>query len=197
MRPPMGGGMPHGREGGPSFGSGSRGHHPPRRERSLAEMSVTVWLTKENATFFRKNGLLWLRMGETETRVSLRRTFPFGLLWELISVLNEEEEEVGIIRDVQVFDEEEAQLLREELARRYYSPLIERIISVKERYGFSYWKVQTAQGEMKFTLHDTYRSIVHISASRVIFLDVDGNRFEIPDLQALDRKSYRKIELYL
>ena len=50
---------------------------------------------------------------------------------------------------------------------------------------------------MEFTLHDTYKSLIHIDDKRVIILDVDGNRFEIPDVSALDRRSYRKIELYL
>ena len=68
---------------------------------------------------------------------------------------------------------------------------------MKERYGFSYWKVKTEEGEVRFTLHDTFRSIIRAGEKRVILLDVDGNRFEIPDVDALDRKSYKKIELYL
>ena len=32
---------------------------------------------------------------------------------------------------------------------------------------------------------------------RAYILDVDGNRYEIPDVEALDRQSYKKIELYL
>ena len=75
--------------------------------------------------------------------------------------------------------------------------MILSIKSVKERYGFSYWKVTTADGEVSFTLHDTYRSIVRAGERRIILLDVDGNRFQIPDVEALDRKSYKKIDLYL
>ena len=46
-------------------------------------------------------------------------------------------------------------------------------------------------------MHDTYRNTAKISEERVVLTDVDGNRYEIPDVFALDRKSYRKIELYL
>ena len=35
------------------------------------------------------------------------------------------------------------------------------------------------------------------SASGSTITDVDGNRFEIPSVEALDRASYKKIELYL
>ena len=178
--------------------AGERKHGPHRdRERSLEEVSATVWLTQENASFAMRNGLLYLTYDGKETRVTLRRAFPFDTLWEFISVLNEDEDELGIVRDLDLFEEDERKILREELERRYYSPKILKILSFKERYGFSYWRVETAEGEMRFTLHDTYKNLVHISEKRVILLDVDGNRFEIPDVTALDRKSYRKIELYL
>ena len=44
---------------------------------------------------------------------------------------------------------------------------------------------------------DTFRNIAKITESRVVLTDVDGNRYEIDDVLALDGKSYRKIELYL
>ena len=57
--------------------------------------------------------------------------------------------------------------------------------------------MHTADGDVSFTLHDTFRSIIHAGETRIIMLDVNGNRFEIPDTTALDRKSHKKIELYL
>ena len=197
----MGGGHPPMGRGPRDFSGGGRigNENPlrPHRERSLEEIMKTVWLTPENAAFERRGGLLWLTLDGKETRVSLRRDFPFEELWSYISVLNPEEEEIGLIRSVDLFGEETRTLLREELERRYYAPVILRIVSLKERYGFSYWKVETAEGEVEFTMHDTYKNLIHIDAKRVILLDVDGNRFEIPDVSALDKKSARKIELYL
>lgn len=176
-----------------------RGNHgdSPKKERTLAEISVTVWLTPENASFASKNGFLYIKHGEREQRVFLYRQFPFDMLWEFISVMDEEQCEIGIIRDVAIFDEATHTLLCDELNRRYYAPEILSIVSFKERYGFSYWKVKTHEGEVSFTLHDTFRSIIRAGEKRLILLDVDGNRFEIPDVEALDRKSYKKIELYL
>ena len=173
------------------------GYGKEGRERTLAEISVTVWLTPENASFSTKNGFLYVTHGERTQRAFLCRQFPFELLWEFISVLDEEQCEIGIIRNLSLFEESSRKLLTDELHRRYYSPVINKIHSMKERYGFSYWKVQTDEGEVSFTLHDTYRSIIRAGGGRIIFLDVDGNRFEIPNVEALDRKSYKKIELYL
>lgn len=192
MRPPMemgdrGRGGPHRGPGGPDRGPA----------RTLAELSVTVWLTPENATFYVKNDFLHIKTENYEGRAHLCRQFPFELEWEFISVMNEEQAEVGIIKSISLFEGVGEELLRTELRRRYYAPVIEKIISVKERYGFSYWRVHTPEGNVNFTLHDTYRSILRASHNRVVLLDVNGNRFEIPDVNALDRKSYKKIELYL
>ena len=169
-----------------------------RRVRTLAEISVTVWLTKESARFFYENNFLYVEVDGKRERAFLCRQFPFDLEWEFISVMNADSEEIGIVRNLTDFDEEAQGLLRSELERRYYSPVIERIRSAKERYGFSYWKVDCkGEGEVSFTLRDTYRSIIRAGGGRVILMDVDGNRFEIPDVAALDPKSYKKIELYL
>ena len=168
-----------------------------RQHRTLAEISVTVWLTPQNTVFFTKNNFLYIKYEEKEERVFLCRQFPFELEWEFISVMNAEKQEIGIVRRVDDFEGETRELLREELSKRYYTPVILQILGSQERYGFSYWKVKTKEGEVSFTLHDTYRSIIRASESRIIMMDVNGNRFEIPDVNALDRKSYKKIELYL
>ncbi len=189
MRPDMRPDMRH----GPRSDMGGEG----RKMRSLAELSVTVWLTPENAEFYMKNNFLYLKHNGEEQRAFLVRQFPFECEWDFISVLNEEQEEMGIVRSTSLFEGSAREILEEELRRRYYAPIIQSIQNVKERYGFSYWKVQTREGEVSFTLHDTYRSLIRAGEKRLILLDVNGNRFEIPDVSALDRKSYKKIELYL
>lgn len=174
-----------------------RGERGRRVERSLAEISVTVWLTPENAAFFSKNGLLYATVDGEEKRVTLFRQFPFDLLWEYISVLDEESREVGIIKNIASFDEQTRALLEKELKKRYYTVTITAILSVKERFGFSYWQVETNEGVVKLTLRDTMRSISSVNGSRVFFTDVDGNRYEIPDLSVLDAKSRKSLELYI
>ena len=166
-------------------------------KKSLKDLSQTVWLTPENASFFCKNGFLYIRYAENEQRVHLCRQFPFELKWEFISVMDDDQQEIGIVRNVSIFDQENEEMLRRELCRRYYAPVIKSIKQVKERYGFSYWKVTTEEGDVSFTLHDTFRSIIHAEEKRLVILDVDGNRFEIPDVTELDRSSYKRIELYL
>lgn len=168
-----------------------------RPERSLAEIAVTVWLSPENVVFSLRNGLLYATVNGEERRVTLFRQFPFDLLWEYISVLDEDMREVGIIRDIAAFDEQTRSLLEKELKKRYYTVIVTAILSVKEQFGSSYWQVQTEEGMIKFTLRDTMRSISSVNGSRVFFTDVDGNRYEIPDLSVLDVKSRKSLELYI
>lgn len=183
--------MKHHPDGCPPSGCG-------KRERSLEELAVTRWLDGENSRFFLKNGILFLAYGEeAPVRVTAARAFPFELPWEYVSLLDGEGAEVGLVRSLELLDGESREILRAELERRYHVRRINRILSVKERYGFSYWRVESDEGELRFTMRDTYRSILRVGEDRAFLLDVDGNRFEIPSLQALDRRSMRKIELYL
>ena len=134
-------------------------------------------------------------------RIFLSRAFPFDMPYEYISVLDKDKKEIAFIRSLEDFAEPERSRLLHELEAKYYTPVIKRIISVKERYGFSFWKTECEFGEKSFTLQDTFRSIVKSPSNdgglRIYILDIDGNRYEIPDVEALDRLSYKKIELYL
>ena len=105
--------------------------------------------------------------------------------------------EIGIISNISVFDEQEQKYLEEELGRKYFIPIIASISAVKEKYGFSYWEVASDIGKIKFTVHDAYRNILKITDDRIMVTDVNGNRYEITSLNKLDRKSFRRIELFL
>lgn len=185
--------------GGRGLGREGRSTAPDKRPaKSLAELSVTVWLTPENAHFARKNGLLYLTLGGTETRVNLVREFPFEVPFEYISALDPDGVELGIIRATSLFGGEERELLENELRLRYYALEILKILRVRERYGFSYWTVVTSDaGRLTFTMQDTYRSIFRIGEHSVTFSDVDGNRYEISDLEKLDRASRKRLDLYI
>jgi len=186
---------PVGRGFGSGRGKGFEGG-APRRERSLEEISATLWLTPENASFSFQKGLLYATVNEKTQRVTLCRQFPMDMLWEFISVMDDEEHELGIIRSIDLFGEAGA-LLREELERRYYVRRIQSILAVKEQFGFSHWRVMTNEGEVRFTLKDTFQSISTVNGSRVQFTDMQGNRFEVESLEELDVKSRRRLELYL
>ena len=160
-------------------------------------------LDGNNASFEMKNGFLSLAVTvdsdkKSYDRVFLHRAFPHELLWEYISVTDEDSREIGIIYNIEDFADEDKSLIVTEIERKYYSPVIRTIDSLKERYGFSYWKVTGEDGRaFSFTMKDTFRNIIHTGEDSIILVDVDGNRYSIKSISELDRKSYRKIELYL
>ncbi len=160
-------------------------------------------LNGQNCRFELKNGFLMLVLtcdGEEKRfdRVFLHRAFPHELLYQYISVLDGEKKEIGIIFDIADFADSDRSLLIDEIDKKYYSPVIKEIKSLKERYGFSYWKVLLDDSrELSFTMQDTYKNILHIGEDSIMLIDVDSNRYTINSLSALNTKSYRKIELYL
>lgn len=168
------------------------------KRNSLTDVAGLVYLTPENAVFKMKGEFPAATVNEKdEDRVWLHRVFPFDMEWEFISVQTKDNEELGIIRDLSVFPEDQQEILKRELERKYFTPKIKRIKSLKEHRGFSYWQVETDIGDMDISLQDTYRSLNKIGEDRVIVTDMAGNRYEIESLGALDRGSRRKLELYL
>lgn len=182
---------------------------------SYLELAELTYFTPENAEFSRtKNGFPALRAflppvtddlleekrppeWQDLGRVQFHRAFPFDAPDEYISVLDKDGKEFGIIRRISDFDGEARVLIEAELKRKYLAPVITKIVSLKDKLGYSYWEAETDQGRRSFTMRDTYRNLFHNSENGIVLTDVDGNRYLIPDVLQLDPKSYRRIELYL
>lgn len=130
-------------------------------------------------------------------RVTFHKAFPFERPEEYISVQDEEGREYGIIRKLSDFDGKGREIIDSALKRKYFCPEIKKIHSLKEQFGYSLWKVDTDIGETEIVLKDTFGSILRVSETYIVISDVSGNRYCIPDVTALDKKSYKKIELYL
>lgn len=131
------------------------------------------------------------------SRVKLRRAFPSEEPYRYISVAGKDDKEIGMIPDVNKFSEPQRSILKNELNHRYFMPKISRIDDIKDRFGHTVFSVATDIGPIRFTVRDVYRNLFHLPDGRVILTDTDGNRYEIPDPHALDKKSFKRIELYI
>lgn len=140
-----------------------------------------------------KKECVWQDLG----RVFFHRAFPYELPDEFISVFDKDNKEHGIIRALSDFDEKSREIINKALKRKYYCPEITKIYSLKDQFGYSYWNVETDNGKMEVVLKDTFSSIARISDNFIVITDISGNRYKISDLENFDRKSYRKIELFL
>ena len=88
-------------------------------------------------------------------------------------------------------------IINAELELRYFTPVIQKILSVKEKFGYSYWEAETTAGKVSFVLNNPFSNIRVLEDQRIYISDMDGNSFVIPDPTALDRASYRRIEVYI
>lgn len=151
-----------------------------------------------NATFYRtEGGFLGMRRGDYDGRVVLLRAFPLTMAQQFISVRDREFEELGIILDIGQFLESQRVLLEEELDRRYFVPRITGVKSVKEEFGYQYWDVETTAGPREFTMNDLSSNLIPLKEKQVLLLDIDGNRYLIPDLTRLEAKALKFIDIWL
>ena len=168
----------------------------------------SIALSPENARFCRSaGGLVTLEVkasGNTESyeRVCLVRAFPISNPDEYISIREPSSAisdggEIGMIRDIHSFDAETVKLLTEELDRRYFTPEISKIFSVKDKFGYLYFDAVTSAGKISFTMTNPYSNFRKLENGSVLITDIDGNCFRITSPEKLDRSSYKKIEIYL
>ena len=176
----------------------------------LENERVSIALTSENAKFSRSGGnLVSLDIvndkGENEhfERVIILRSFPVTNPNEFLSVREPDSKkqgrgkEIGMIRYITDFDEETRKLFDEELDRRYFTPQIQRILTVKEKFGYLYWDVVTTAGNVTFVMNNPFSNIRILEDGRILINDIDGNVFGIQDPAKLDAQSLKKIEIYL
>lgn len=163
------------------------------------EMLELKFLNGSNASFkATKGGFASLAFeGREYKRVNFRRAFPFSSPDSFISVreCGGKEREIGMIKNLSDFDGETVDLIKKQLDIGYFMPKIIGITKVKEEYGYSYWDVTTDRGGCRFTADSN--GVVKLSPTRLIISDVDGNRFELPDVTKLSAKELRMIDLYI
>ena len=170
----------------------------------------SINLTPENAWFSASvGGLISLKIknaeGETEEfeRVVIRRSFPVTAPNEFLSVREPDSRkkgrgsEIGMIRDLAIFDKDTVALINAELDLRYFTPEIKKITAAKEKFGYCYWEADTSAGHVSFVLNNPFSNIRKLEDGRIMIADMDGNCFLIPDPEALDRQSYKVIEIYI
>jgi hypothetical protein len=173
-----------------------------KMEEQSAELLQLRLLNKENARFTRTpGGFVALEYdGKNYERVGIYRTFPFTDPGHYISIRESEEKarEIGVIQDLSSdVSQEEAEILTEQMELRYFTPVILKIHDIKEEYGYGYFHVTTSFGECKFTTQMSSGSVVHLSEERILITDLDGNRYEVPDVNQLPAGELKKLDLFI
>jgi len=169
-------------------------------EKEAEEMTAMHMITSEDKFERTEGGFVNLtRDGILYERVKVVRLFPFTDADKYISIRENDEKarEIGIIEDINNLSEDSQKMLKEQLKLNYFTPVIDKIYSIKDEYGYAYFHVHTDKGECKFAINMASNAVTKLSDSRLIIMDLDENRFEIRDVNALTQKERRKLDLFL
>jgi hypothetical protein len=135
--------------------------------------------------------------------VSLRRCFPLSDNATHILVRIPDTEatrgyELGIIDNVNDLHPDSRRAVERELGLFYFVPVIQRIRSIREEFGFLYWSVDTDRGRKDFIMRDNITgSTRKVSGARWLIIDINQTRYEVRDTQTLDQQSQKLLKRYL
>lgn len=87
-------------------------------------------------------------------------------------------------------------LLAEELARREFTPVIERLLNVSTFSTPSTWQVRTDRGDTQLVLKGE-EDIRRLDGQALLVTDSHGIGYRITDARALDKRSRRLLERFL
>jgi len=140
--------------------------------------------------------------GEDYRHIVLRRIMPIDQPLHYISVADQDNKEIGILKAVADLADAQREIVERELDNRYYSPQVLEIMSVRDKLGYVYMemRLKNKQGkeyEKSCAVKDVSRNIRMLTDNSVIIFDVDGNRYVVPDLGALNKQSLRRLDSYL
>jgi len=101
--------------------------------------------------------------------------------------------EITMVDTIESLDPASRDIAEDALHKRYLTAVIESIVSAKAEFGVTYWTVMTDRGKRDFVAQSLQENAQWLTPTHLLLLDVDGNRFEIPDTTALDAKSRKRM----
>jgi len=141
--------------------------------------------------------------GKEYKHITLKRALPIGMPMEYISVADNENKEIGIIKAVDELSKDQYAIVLDELNSRYYCPEVLDVKSVKDKLGYLYMELVinvTGSEETHIkncAVKDVNKNIRMLSDDSLIIYDVDGNRYVIKSLNALGKGNLKKLGPYI
>lgn len=131
--------------------------------------------------------------GEKFTELELRRMFPITGLEKYIALVDLEGNEIAVIRNVNDLLPESKTVVENCLKEYYMIPRITRFIKMSEKFEIWMWTAETDKGICTFEIRNHLTAIKPLYDGRVLIKDGNDNRYEIPDVNKLDKKSIKMI----
>ncbi|MGH2368464.1 MAG: DUF1854 domain-containing protein [Chloroflexota bacterium] len=128
-------------------------------------------------------------------RAKVVRVFPLSSESRWVNILDGGNKEVCLIEDPDALDAESRRLVYEEIEAHYRVADITHIRSIRNEYRTMYWDVETDLGRREFVLKWATDTILWLSPNELMLVDIDTNRFRIPDVTRLDPHSRKQFEV--
>ena len=125
--------------------------------------------------------------------LELHRLFPRSGSNKYIVLLNDEGEQIAIIRNIDNLDPDSKALVEKVLEEYYMIPRITRFIEMTEKFKIWMWTAETDRGTITFENRNHIASIKPLYDGRVLIKDANDNRYEIPDYRLLDKESQKML----
>ena len=88
---------------------------------------------------------------------------------------------------------DQKELLLNCLEEYYRIPKITRLISRSEKHRIWLWNVETDKGEYTFEIINHIQSMKMFYDKRILIKDGNDNRYEIPNIYEMDKRSQKLI----
>ena len=126
-----------------------------------------------------------------------KRVFPLSEPEKHLSIQDGKGREVAVLTSMKGLSPDSLQIVREQLDRRYFTPTISRIDELEAEKGMWRFQVQTQRGPAEFYVRNWRDSSHEMGAGRWQITSVDGQRYEIMQVDDLDARSQRLLEQLL
>jgi Domain of unknown function (DUF1854) len=124
------------------------------------------------------------------------RLFPLSKPDQWISLVDSSGKEIACIDSLDKLDAANQAILRSELEKREFVPILKRVVWVSGNSEPCQWQVETDRGHTSFVLKDE-KDVRRLGEHGVLVVDSFGIRYLIPDRSLLDAPSRRIVEWYV
>ncbi len=149
--------------------------------------------------YYEPKDRLRLTVGEEKSYPTVKPAWASPLSYpnQYLALLDGKGDEIITIADPKTLPAKALEAVQEELKRRYLTATVLQVKDARVEFGATYWSVATDRGERDFVTQSLQENAIWLSLHHLLLLDVDGNRFEIPDVRTLDEQSRKFIHAIL
>jgi hypothetical protein len=136
-----------------------------------------------------QGNLMWRSADGSQQPVESICAFPLSYPEKEIVLQGNDKTELGIIEDLATLKPEIRQTILDQLEKRYFLPQVTMIHKMTERFGSAIWDLETDRGRIAISTRQLNEAVRELGPKRFLIVDVEGNRYEIKDLEDLPPES--------